>query len=168
VVPVPADEALEVRGRRVIIGSPAKGWRADLRADELVEQDGRRYVPVLPEHDWYRSESEQVETFAPLIAVERVWVEWVGGPGQEPGYGGPQIRVPVRVHEVPGLLGRRLAWLRADGSEARDLRAVSDPYAAPDGTGLVRIAEEADWYRWGWSGKPPRTVEVAIDELWAE
>jgi hypothetical protein len=167
-VPVPANEAFEVRGQRVIIGSQTKGWRADLRADEVVEQGGRGYVPVLPEHDWYRSESEQVETFAPLIAVERVWVEWVGGRAQNPSYGGPEIRVPVRAHEVPGLLGRRLVWLRPDGTEARDLRAVSDPYASSAGAGLVRVAEEADWYRWGWSGKAPRTVEVALDELWAE
>ena len=75
---VPATGRVELRGRRVLVGLPGLGWRGDLRADERVVQGSRTYVPVIPEHEWYRAEAEQVEVFAPLVPVERVWVETVG------------------------------------------------------------------------------------------
>jgi hypothetical protein len=37
-----------------------------------------------------------------------------------------------------------------------------------DGTVSVRVAQELDWYRWGWSGKLPRTLEVAAHLVWVE
>ncbi|BCJ59831.1 hypothetical protein Jiend_32530 [Micromonospora endophytica] len=75
---LPAAGRVELRGRRVLVGLPGLGWRGDLRADERVVQNSRTYVPVIPEHEWYRAESDQVEVFAPLVPVERVWVETVG------------------------------------------------------------------------------------------
>ena len=63
------------------IGLPGLGWRGDLRADEKVVQGSRTYVPVMPEHEWYRAEAEQIEVFAPLVPVERVWVEETGMAG---------------------------------------------------------------------------------------
>jgi len=71
----------QLRGRRVIIGLPGHGWRGDLRADEKVVQGSRTYVPVMSEGEWYRAEAEQTEVFAPLVPVERVWVEEYGMAG---------------------------------------------------------------------------------------
>src|SRR3954463_14144354 len=78
IVPTPANMSGQLRGRRVIIGLPGFGWRADLRADEKVVQGSRTYVPGIPEAEWYRAESEQTEVCAPLVPVERVWVEEYG------------------------------------------------------------------------------------------
>ncbi len=65
----------------MLIGLPGHGWRGDLRADEKVVQGSRTYVPVMPEAEWYRAEAEQTEVFAPLVPVERVWVEEYGMAG---------------------------------------------------------------------------------------
>ncbi len=78
IVPRPAASVGDLRGRRLIVGLPGLGWRADLRGDAPVIQGSRTYVPVLTEHEWYRAESEQVEVFAPLVPIERVWVETIG------------------------------------------------------------------------------------------
>src|SRR5262245_49750679 len=85
IVPTVANMCGSLRGRRVLIGLPGYGWRADLRADEKVIQGSRTYVPVMPEGEWYRAESEQTEVFAPLIPVEQVRIE-------EYGIGGTRIR----------------------------------------------------------------------------
>src|SRR4051795_3607242 len=81
IVPTPATMSGKLRGRRVLVGLPGHGWRADLRADEKVVQGSRTYVPVMPEAEWYRAEAEQTEVFAPLVPVERVWVEEYGMSG---------------------------------------------------------------------------------------
>src|SRR3982750_633265 len=78
IVPTPATMSGQLRGRRVLIGLPGHGWRGDLRADEKVVQGSRTYVPVMPEAEWYRAEAERTEVFAPLVPVERVWVEELG------------------------------------------------------------------------------------------
>ena len=82
VVPVPAGGRADLRGRRLLIGLPGFGWRGDLRGDAAVVQASRTYVPVLPEHEWYRAEAEQIEVFAPLVPIDRVWVEIVEAPGR--------------------------------------------------------------------------------------
>jgi hypothetical protein len=43
-----------------------------------VVQGSRTYVPVMVESEWYRAEAEQTEVFAPLVPIERVWVEEFG------------------------------------------------------------------------------------------
>src|SRR3954451_14996922 len=78
IVPTAATVAGSLRGRRGLIGLPGLGWRGDLRADEKVVQGSRTYVPVMQEAEWYRAEAEQTEVFAPLVPVERVWVEEYG------------------------------------------------------------------------------------------
>ena len=140
-------------------------------------QASRTYVPVLPEHEWYRAEAEQIEVFAPLVPIDRVWVEIESG-SQSPAAAHdlfsrlvsldePPRREPVPVRDVNGITGRRL--VQADGPAAtRDLRAVTEPYQGADGDICVRVSAELDWYRWGWSGKPLRTREVPIYLLWAE
>ncbi|MEU4156040.1 hypothetical protein [Actinoplanes sp. NPDC026670] len=177
IVPTPATMAGDLRGRRVLVGLPGHGWRGDLRADEKVIQGSRTYVPVMPEAEWYRAEAERTEVFAALVPVERVWVEELGFPGTTtPGakvnqlvsLDEPPRRPPVSAIDADTLTGRRVTQILDDGNERRDLRAVTESHVSDDGTVSVRVAQELDWYRWGWSGKLPRTLEVPAHLLWVE
>ncbi|WP_434741982.1 hypothetical protein [Micromonospora sp. SH-82] len=175
---VPATDRVDLRGKRVSIGLPGLGWRSDLRADERVVQSSRTYVPVIPEHEWYRAESEQIEVFAPLVPVERVWVETVSAaPTVADIFGDSGIRLvsldapthhaPTPVFEADSVVGRRV--VHVDGStENRDLRAVTESYSGTDGDICVRVTPELEWYRWAWRGQPPNTLEVPVHLLWIE
>lgn len=180
-VPTPAMMGGQLRGRRVQIGLPGVGWRGDLRADEKVVQGSRTYVPVMAEHEWYRAEAEQVEVFAPLVPVERVWVEEPGMAGV-PGAASrqrdvlarlvsldePPRREPVPVLDADTITGRRMVELQEDGGERRDLRAVTELHTTDDGDICAKVTSELDWYRWAWSGRAPRTREVPVHLLWVE
>jgi hypothetical protein len=181
--PRPASTFRSVRGRRVIIGLPGIGWRGDMRADSAVVQGSRTYVPVLPEQEWYRAEAEQIEAFAPMVPIERVWVETVAASTVEPAgshdlvsrlvsLDAPPHRDPVPARDAVHLTGRRVVKVPgpADkaGRDERDLRAVTEPYSNDDGDICVRVARELDWYRWAWSGKAPKTLEVPVHLLWLE
>ncbi len=177
IVPTPATMAGDLRGRRVLVGLPGYGWRGDLRADEKVFQGSRTYVPVMPESEWYRAEAERTEVFAALVPVERVWVEELGFVGTTaPGTKAsrlvsldePPRRPPVAAIDADSLTGRRVTQIVSDSAERRDLRAVTEPYISEEGTVMIRVAQELDWYRWGWSGKLPRTLEVAAPLIWVE
>lgn len=169
VVAVPAARFPALRGRRVVVGVPGVGFRADLRADEAVAQGGRGYVPVLAEQEYYRAELHGIEAFAVLVPIERVWVEEPGGPIgdrlQPLDAPGPRPAVPVTVGAT--VLGRRVVQAVADGF-IRDLRAVSDPYLAHAGTTCVRVCAESAWYAWALDGSTPRTAEVPVSQLWIE
>ncbi|RIV31621.1 hypothetical protein [Micromonospora radicis] len=174
---VPAAGRVELRGHRVLVGLPGLGWRGDLRADERVVQNSRTYVPVIPEHDWYRAESEQVEVFAPLVPVERVWVETVGAKTTAPVPDGgglrlvsldaPAHRPPTPVFEADSAVGRRVVHM-VDSVEQRDLRAVTETYSGAEGDICVRVTPEVEWYRWAWRGQSPTTLEVPVHMLWLE
>ncbi len=177
IVPTPALGRPDLRGKRVMIGLPGSGWRTDLRADSAVVQGSRTYVPILTEQEWYRAESEQTEVFAPLVPVDRVWVELPDRkPGGEPerdlfsrlvSLDAPPRRDPVPAREVLHIAGRRV--VRADPSgERRDLRAVTEAYQNSEGDICVRVSTELDWYRWGWTGQTPKTLEVPVFLLWLE
>jgi hypothetical protein len=178
VVPTPAVMAGRLRGSRVLVGLPGHGWRGDLRADEKVVQGSRTYVPVMPEAEWYRAEAEQTEVFAPLVPVERVWVEELGLPGPVTGIGDvvsrlvsldePPRRNPVAAQDASFLTGRRVVQLLEDGGERRDQRAVTELHTNNDGDICARVTTELDWYRWGWSGRTPATLEVPVHLLWLE
>jgi hypothetical protein len=178
VVPTAATMAGQLRGRRVLIGLPGHGWRGDLRADEKVVQGSRTYVPVMPEAEWYRAEAEQTEVFAPLVPVERVWVEELGMAALNPKPGDvvsrlvsldePPRRNPTGALDAAALTGRRVVQLLEDGGELRDLRAVTELHTSDEGDICARVTTELDWYRWGWSGRPPRTLEVPVHLLWVE
>jgi hypothetical protein len=177
IAPIPASMAGELRGRRVIIGLPGFGWRGDLRADEKVVQGSRTYVPVMPEAEWYRAEAEQTEVFAPMVPVERVWVEDYGLSGTAPrtdmasrlvSLDEPPRRNPTPALDADSLTGRRVVQLREDGGERRDLRAVTELHTSDSGEVCARVAAELDWYRWAWSGRAPSTLEVPINALWVE
>lgn len=182
-IPVPAAIHRELRGRRVIIGLPGLGWRGDLRADATVVQGSRTYVPVLPEQEWYRAEAEQTEVFAPLVPLERVWVETHGVSTADPGSAGdplnhlasldaPPPRIPLPARDVANIGGRRVVRIpgpdEKSASDRRDLRAVTELYTNADGDIAVRIANELDWYRWAWTGQTPRTLEVPVQCIWVE
>jgi hypothetical protein len=154
------------------------GWRGDLRADEAVVQGSRTYVPILPEQEWYRAEVDQIESFAPLIPVDRVWVEALGdaepSADQVPDLFGrltsldvPAPRRPVSARIVSPIGGRRLVRMRETG-EQRDLRAVTEPYQNAAGDICIRLVKELEWYRWGWTGHLPKSTEVPVFLLWAE
>ncbi|WP_189081013.1 hypothetical protein [Mangrovihabitans endophyticus] len=178
IVPVPANMGGNLRGRRVLIGLPGHGWRGDLRADEKVVQGSRTYVPVMPEAEWYRAEAERTEVFAPLVPIERVWVEDEGmsGTTAKPNdvagrlvsLDEPPRRSPVAALDADSLVGRRVVRVGDDGKEERDLRAVTELHSSDDGDICARVTKELDWYRWGWSGKTPSTLEVPLNELWVE
>lgn len=176
IVPAPASTATKLRGRRVIVGLPGLGWRADLRADDPVVRGSRTYVPVIPEQDWYRAETEQVEVFAPLVPIERVWVEQLGestghdrgnAPVQLVSLDAPAERYPVPVIEASAVCGRRVVQV-IDGVEQRDLRAVTEVHTGDDGDICIRVTTEADWYRWAWNGQLPRTLAVPVHVAWVE
>jgi hypothetical protein len=178
IVPVPAAGRTDLRGARLQIGVPGLGWRADLRGDAVVVQASRTYVPVLPEQEWYRAEAEQIEVFAPLVPIDRVWVETVDAtaPSTPPpsdvfarlvSLDGPPRRIPVPLRDMPVVTGRRVVL--AEPSRAlRDLRTVTEAYQSNDGDVCVRVCSELEWYRWAWNGQLPRTREVPIYLLWAE
>ena len=178
VVPTAATMAGQLRGRRVLIGLPGHGWRGDLRADEKVVQGSRTYVPVMPEAEWYRAEAEQTEVFAPLVPVERVWVEEQGMSGTAAladdvvsrlvSLDEPPRRPPVAALDADLLTGRRVVQMLDDGGEQRDLRAVTELHTSDTGDICARVTTELDWYRWGWSGKTPPTLEVPVHLLWVE
>jgi len=181
IVPVPAAGRTDLRGARLLIGVPGLGWRGDLRGDAAVVQASRTYVPVLPEQEWYRAEAEQIEVFAPLVPIDRVWVETVAsaepaGPsttgvgdvfGRLVSLDGPPRRVPVALRDMPAVAGRRVV-LAEPPRVLRDLRAVTEVYQSSDGDFCVRVCSELEWYRWAWNGQLPRTREVPIYLLWAE
>ncbi len=178
IAPIPANMTGKLRGRRVLIGVPGFGWRGDLRADEKVIQGSRTYVPVMSESEWYRAEDEQTEVFAPLIAVERVWVDELGMTGTtNPSSEGlsrlvsldePPRRLPTAALDAKALTGCRLIQLLEDGGERRDIRGVTELHTSETGEICARVANELDWYRWGWNGRLPPTREVSVHLLWVE
>jgi hypothetical protein len=149
IVPTPALTQDDLRGRRIIVGVPGLGWRYDLRADEKVVQGSRTYVPVIPEQDWYRAELEQVEVFAPLVPVERVWVEKLGaaqdadvarsgGGGRLFSLDAPPEQRPIPAADALRITGRRVVQV-IDAVERRDLRAVTETYTSADGDVCIRV-----------------------------
>ncbi|HLL68112.1 MAG TPA: hypothetical protein VK453_20705 [Micromonosporaceae bacterium] len=183
--PEPAIGQTDLRGRRVLVGLPGVGWRSDLRADRPVVQGSRTYVPVLPEYEWYRAESEQTEVFAPLVPIERVWVETLGVSTSDGeanrghdilaklvSLDAPPRRDPVAVGAASKVTGQRVVHMVLPEDQApterRDLRAVTEPYGSAEGDICVRVAAELDWYRWAWAGRPPSTLAVPIHLLWLE
>lgn len=177
--PVPAAGRTDLRGKRVLVGQPGLGWRGELRADSAVVQGSRTYIPVLTEQEWYRAEVEQVETFAPLVPVDRVWVEILGESEPEDSarwkdlfnrlvsLDAPARRQPVSARVATAVTGRRVVRVSPSG-EQRDLRAVTEPYQNAASDICVRVSTELDWYRWGWTGQAPRSMEVPVYLLWVE
>jgi hypothetical protein len=128
-------------------------------------------VPVLSEHDFYRAEIEQIEAFAVLVPIERVWIEQVVTINADATEllttDRPRPRHAVSALVAPSILGMRMVQAVPDG-HVRDLRAVTDVYDSVTTGVAARICGEADWYRWAVQGLVPSTVEVAASLLWLE
>jgi hypothetical protein len=172
IVPMPAATFAELRGRRVIVGVPGIGFRGDLRADDAVTHGSRTFVPILSEQDYYRAETDQLEVFAPLVPLDRVWVEH---PQETPpplsaaagALDAPPRREALAAMLVDHLIGRRIVQSVPDG-HVRDLRAVTDEYINTQGVTCARICAESDWYLWALTGTTPTTSEVDVKLLWVE
>jgi hypothetical protein len=129
-------------------------------------------VPILTEQDYYRAELEQIEVFAPLVPVDRVWVEHVdanrsAGARATPTLDEPPARFPVATSDGDGLIGRRVVQRVPDGF-VRDLRAISPVYVDDFGRPSVMVCGEADWYRWATSGTVASTTRADATSLWIE
>jgi hypothetical protein len=169
IVPTPAALVVALRGRRIIVGVPGVGFRGDLRADNPVVRGGQTFVPVLAELDYYRAEVEQIEAFAPLVPVHRVWVEQVGSSHHQTAstLDAPAVAVPVPVTAAGRIAGRRLVRAVPDG-HVRDLRAVTEVYESESGSPAVRVCDEAEWYVWAFAGTTPLSTAVDAASLWVE
>ena len=171
IVPVPAASRPTLRGRRVIVGVPGLGWRGDLRADDPVVRGSRTFVPVITEQDYYRAETDDLEVFAPLVPIDRVWVEEVDE-GSAPIFvtitlDAPPRRAPVPAPLATAITGARVVRGVPDG-HIRGLRAVTEIYDNDSGAACARVCDEAEWYTWALSGTTPASVEVSADHLWLE
>src|SRR3954468_12677833 len=121
IVPTPATMSGQLRGRRILVGLPGHGWRGDLRGDEKVIQGSRTFIPAIREAEWYRAEAEQTEVFAPLVPIERVWIEDYGvsrssSPASDVmsrlvSLDAPPRREPVSALDADSLFGRRVVQL---------------------------------------------------------
>jgi hypothetical protein len=138
---------------------------------------------VLTEQEWYRAESEQTEVFAPLVPIERVWVETVASArtvvaenadlvSRLVSLDAPPLRQPIPAREARRVAGRRVVKTpgpdEKTAHDQRDLRAVTEAHTTADGDICVRVSAEMDWYRWAWSGQPPKTLAVPVHLLWIE
>ena len=171
IVPVPAAGQPTLRGHRVIVGVPGIGWRGDLRADDAVVRGSRTFVPVITEQDYYRAETDDLEVFAPLVPIDRVWVEQVAE-GAGPmlvtiTLDAPPRRAPLPASLATNITGARVVRGVPDG-HIRGLRAVTEIYDNETGAACARVCDEAEWYAWALNGTTPATAEVPIDLLWVE
>ncbi|GIH08350.1 hypothetical protein Rhe02_64170 [Rhizocola hellebori] len=184
IVPVPAltvdGSGGTLRGARVLIGLPGHGWRGEMRADALVKQGARTFVPVLPEADWYRAERDRVEVVAALVPVERVWIETLStadaandltpSPADAPqlvSLDSPPTRAALPLDGAAQVMGRRLVHTGREG-ETRALRAASEAHKGPDSLPQILVVTESDWYAWAATGKLPAARALPVAELWLE
>jgi hypothetical protein len=150
-----------------------------MRADALMKQGARTFVPVIPEADWYRAERDRVEVVAALIPVERVWIETLStaDAGNDPvpladapqlvSLDSPPTRAALPLDGAAQVMGRRLVHTGRDG-ETRALRAASEAHRGADGTPQVLVVTESDWYAWAATGKVPAARALPVAELWLE
>lgn len=198
---------LELPGRRIVVGNPAKGWLYDQRAATKIHTSATGpAVGVLPEADWYRAQRDS--SFCPVphtVPVDRIWVEMrmpMGGatpprPDQSdivehgralamvPDLFVPPARWPRRATEVSSVVGQRCLIVTEDG--VRDgFRALSEPFrtefietisfgegledlADPEASTMIRLCEEAHWYRWKDTGSTKfKPYEVESHLVWLE
>ncbi|WP_100448697.1 hypothetical protein [Glycomyces xiaoerkulensis] len=177
-VPVPAVRVFDLHSRRVVCGAAGSGWRFDLRADDPVDRDGAMLVPVISEADYYRAVDGDGDAYGTLVHADEVWVQRADpNPAPStppPGYlidrlsdpDAPPVRRPLAASDVPDLMGRRV-WYWTGREFRDDFRCVSEPFET-SGDFCVRVAEEAGWYRWQRTGRPPKPVDAFIQHLWTQ
>lgn len=178
----------------------ALGWRDGLRIvsevkdlrgqlDRVVEPT----VSVQEEADYYRALSGVKGTPRLAAGVSRVWVEqyvsqpdsgddlategetgpnrnaWLSDVVDDPG--APRLIRPVPARAVHALTGRRVIHVGGDGTITTELRAVGEPAWTGDGTIILPVIDEHDWYLWAARSnnlRHPSLRAVEISSLWAE
>ena len=177
----------------------ALGWRdglrivsevQDLRAQ--VDRIAEPTVSVQEEADYYRALSGAKNTPRLAAGVSRVWVEqyvsqsgsdmvavaaeivpnsnaWLADVIDDPGV--PRLIRPVPARAAHALTGRRVIWVRGDGTIVTDLRAVGECSWTAEGTIIVPVIDEHDWYLWASRSnnqRHPSLRAVEISSLWVE
>ena len=123
-----------------------------------------RYVPVLTEQDYYRAEIEEIEAFAPLVPIDRVWVEHAPDSGRNPRHRparwtlrrGASPDPPWRHHAV---LGRRVVQAVPDGTSATSVPSPRSTASAASAWSCGSAASTSGT-RWALTGAAPSTMEV--------
>ena len=178
----------------------ALGWRDGLRIvsevqdlrgelDRVVEPT----VRVQEESDYYRALSGVKDTPRLAAGVSRVWVEqyvgqverqqsvnevaatqsnpnaWLADVTDDPGQ--PRVFRPVPARTVHALTGRRVIHVSGNGEIITNLRAVGECAWTSEGTIVVPVVDEADWYLWASRSnneRHPSLRAVEISSLWVE
>ena len=178
----------------------ALGWRDGLRIvsevqdlrgqlDRVVEPT----VSVQEEADYYRGLSGVEGTPRLAAGVSRVWVEqyvsqgeshqdmhedahpqsnrnaWLADVTEDPGR--PRVIRSVPARTVHALIGRRVIHVAGDGGTTTDLRATGESAWTADGTIIVPVIDEHDWYLWARRSnnlRHPSLRAVEISSLWVE
>jgi hypothetical protein len=94
---------------------------------------------------------------------------WLADVTEDPGQ--PRVFRPVPARTVPALTGRRLIHLAGGGEVTTDLRAVGESAWTADGTIVVPVVDEPDWYLWASRSnneRHPSLRAVEISSLWVE
>ena len=84
-----------------------------------------------------------------------------------PYFGVPPTRIPRPAAKEPALLGKRVILSMPDGF-VYDMRAASEVYTDGDGSALVDIVSEEDYFRWMFTQEPPRRQPFRLHLVWVE
>jgi hypothetical protein len=178
----------------------ALGWRDGLRiVSEVQDLRGRVNRVVEPtirvqeEFDYYRARAGVKDVPCLAAGVSRVWVEqyighanrdqnvgvaadpqtnpnaWLADVIEDPGQ--PRVFRPVPARTMHALTGRRVIHVTGQGEVTTDLRAVGESAWTSDGTIVVPVVDEADWYLWASrsnNNRHPSLRAVEIASLWVE
>jgi hypothetical protein len=174
----------------------ALGWRDGLRivsdVQDLRGQVDRVVEPtvnVQEEADYYRALAGVQDTPHLAAGVSRVWVEqyvaqaegqqdgdpqrngnaWLADVTEDPGQ--PRVFRPVPARTAHALTGRRVIQVTAGGEITTDLRGVGESAWTTDGTIVVPVVDEPDWYLWASRSnneRHPSLRAVEISSLWVE
>ena len=158
-------------------------------SDRVVEPT----VSVQEEADYYCGLSGVRNTPRLAAGVSRVWVEqyvsqverqqgmhedtdpqsnrnaWLADVTEDPGR--PRVIRPVPARTVHALIGCRVIHVAGDGVITTDLRAVGESAWTADGTIIVPVIDEHDWYLWSTRSnnlRHPSLRAVEISSLWVE
>jgi hypothetical protein len=88
-------------------------------------------------------------------------------PQRYPYFGVPPPKVPRPASEEPTLRGKRVVLSMPDGF-VYDMRAASEAYTDGDGSALVDIVSEEDWFRWMFTKEPPERRQFRLHLVWVE
>lgn len=84
-----------------------------------------------------------------------------------PYFGQPPARQPRPASEVPTLRGKRVVLSRPDGF-IYDVRAVSEIYEGSNGTPVVDVVSEEDYFRWMFTHSAPAAQAYPSILVWVE